>query len=127
MAENDSNRSEQDDASLSRVDLVWRLIVFHLKLLMDGLRDIILSPVALVVVLAGLIAGGDTPDRYWRGLMRFGRRTDIWINLFDRRAGAADALVEPIERMMTEDPARRGWLARIDRMFTRISMRPPGE
>ena len=127
MAQRGSSESEQDHESLSRVELVWRFIVFQLKLVIDGLRDIVLSPVALVVVLAGLIAGGDTPERYWRELMRFGRRTDIWINLFDRRPGAADALVEPIERMMTENPTRRGWLARIDRLFVRLSLRTPGE
>ncbi|MEE9255342.1 MAG: hypothetical protein V3U43_10425 [Pseudomonadales bacterium] len=102
MAENGPSQSEQDVASLSRVELIWRLIVFQLKLVMDGLRDIVLSPVSLVAVLAGLIAGGKTPERYWNLLMRFGRRTDIWINLFDRRTGAADALVEPIARRASE-------------------------
>lgn len=131
MAENEPNAasvgaaSHGDDAQLSRVALIWRLLVFQLKLVMDGLRDILLSPVSFVVALVGLIAGGDTPDRYWTQLMRFGRRTDLWINLFDGHAGGADALIEPIERMMTEDPRHRGWLARVERFFERLSMRAP--
>lgn len=131
MAENEPNAasgggaSHDDAAQLTRVALIWRLIVFQLKLVMDGLRDILLSPVSFVVVLVGLIAGGDTPDRYWRQLMRFGRRTDHWINLFDGREGGADALIEPIERMMTEDPRHRSWLARVERFFERLSMRAP--
>lgn len=116
-----------DVAQLGRVAVIWRLLVFQFKLLLDGLRDIVLSPVSLLVAIVGVIAGGDTPDRYWNELMRFGQRTDLWINLFDRHGGGADALVDPLERMMTEDATRRSWLARIDRFFARLSVRTRDE
>ena len=133
MAENEQadaavGARQKDDAEpLSRVTLIWRLLVFQFKLVMDGLRDILLSPVSFVVAIIGLVAGGDVPDRYWKQLMAFGRRTDAWINLFDGHTGGVDALVEPIERMMTQDPARRSQLAQVDRFFERLASRKPSE
>ena len=129
MAENEQSAEgpslHDEPEHLSRVELIWRLVLFQFKLVMDGLRDMLLSPVSFVVAIAGLVAGGETPDRYWTQLMRFGRRTDAWINLFDQHAGGADALVEPIERMMKQDPKRRSQLAQVERFFERLSTRRP--
>ena len=64
----------------------WRLLrdvlVFQFKLVMDGVRDVILSPVSIVVVLFGFVSHRENPDRYFKRLLIFGRRTDLWINLF---------------------------------------------
>lgn len=70
----------------------WTLIrdvaVFQGKLFVDGLMDIILSPVSLVLAVIDLITGGPrVGDRFYR-LLHFGRETDHWINLF----GNADRL-----------------------------------
>lgn len=70
-------------SSLSRGALLRRLIVFQIKLALDGLRDLLLSPLSIITVAAGLLFGGNRPDRLFRRLMSFGRRTDIWIDLFD--------------------------------------------
>ncbi len=75
-----------------RWTLIRDLVVFQGKLFLDGLMDIILSPVSLVLGTIDLITGGPTGgDRFYR-LLHFGRRADSWINLF----GDADRLYKPI-------------------------------
>ena len=65
----------------------WRLLrdvlAFQFKLALDALRDLALSPVSIVAAIAGLVNPEKDPERYFRRLMQFGRRTDHWINLFD--------------------------------------------
>ena len=69
----------------ARMRLVWELLVLHLKLATEAIRDIFLSPVSIIAVIVGLIAGGDKPDLYFRRVQRFGRKSDLWINVFGVR------------------------------------------
>ena len=65
-----------------RWTLIRDVVVFQGKLFLDGLMDIILSPVSIVLAVVDIITGGDRAgDRFYR-LLKFGRRTDDWINLF---------------------------------------------
>jgi len=73
----------------TRWDLIRDLVVFQVKLAIDALRDIVLSPVSLVAGLFDLILEGDRPRHLYRVLL-LGRQTERWINLF----GEADR-VEP--------------------------------
>jgi len=86
----------------SRRRVLYRVFLFQLKLLADGLRDIILSPVSIIAALMGLLAGNKDPDKYLNRLMEFGRRSDIWINLFDTHMGenTSDAWIAPLEERM---------------------------
>ncbi len=83
----------------SRLQLLWDVLVFQFKLAADGLRDVLLSPVSLISAIMGLVAGGDEPDRYFKQVLRLGRRSEIWINLFGyRKHGAtSDQLIEPLK------------------------------
>ncbi len=83
----------------TRAQLLWTLLVFQLKLLTDGLRDVLLSPLALIAVLLGVVTGGNEPDRQFRRLLLWGRRTERWINLFGQRSekGTADELIAPLK------------------------------
>ena len=83
----------------SRLRLVGNVIVFQFKLMADGLRDLLLSPLSFVAALLGLIAGGNEPEQYFRRLLRFGQRTERWINLFgdQHRSGTADDFIEPLK------------------------------
>jgi hypothetical protein len=63
--------------------LLARLISFQFKLIMDGLRDLLLSPISIVFVLYGIVLQRDRPDKYFNRLMRFGRKSDDFINLFE--------------------------------------------
>lgn len=65
-----------------RRQLIRDVLVFQIKLLFDALRDLILSPIALVCGFVDLLTGAQK-DRslYWQ-LMKVGAMTDRWINLF---------------------------------------------
>jgi hypothetical protein len=83
----------------SRLQLIVDVVVFQFKLAADGLRDLLLIPASIVAAIAGLLAGGDEPDLYFRRVLKFGRQSEHWINLFGRRHRdrGADALVRPLE------------------------------
>lgn len=93
----------------ARARLVWELLVFHLKLATEAIRDIFLSPVSIIAVIFGLVAGGDKPDLYFRRVQRFGRRSDVWINVFGAHPrGSADEIVRPIEESLLAQTRRGG-------------------
>ena len=98
----------------SRLRLVLDVFVFQFKLAADGIRDVLLSPLSIISAVMGLVAGGDDPYRYFRQLLRLGRRSEVWINLFGYRkhSGTSDELIAPIrEKVMTEAQANP-WLSK---------------
>ncbi len=62
--------------------LMGKLISFQFKLAMDGIRDLLLSPVSIGFALYGIVTQRDQPDKYFQRLMQFGRNSDQFINLF---------------------------------------------
>ncbi len=81
------NSSDQIAASTAshkagRSRLIIDLLVFQLKLGLDGARDLFLSPVAIFAALLGLIFAGDKPGKHFYALMRWGHKSDVWISLF---------------------------------------------
>lgn len=86
------------------------------KLLIDGFRDLVLVPISLVAALATLIRGLDRPVNEFYEVVRLGRKSERWINLFgaadriedsrdlDRKESPnVDALVEHFERLLREE------------------------
>lgn len=57
-------------------------VVFQLKLMADGFRDLVLVPVSMIASLIGLLRGGDDPARVFRQVVQVGRESEKWINLF---------------------------------------------
>lgn len=111
----------------------WHLFrdvaVFQAKLLLDGLRDLLMSPVSLVAALVGLLTDAEKPDRYFKEALGFGRRTEQWINLFgtfDEKpdAAGADDLVHKMEKMVIDQYNKGGLTASakevIDRSLHRL-------
>ena len=99
----------------SRLQLLWDVLVFQFKLAADGLRDVLLSPVSLVSALIGLLAGGDEPDRYFRRVLRLGRRSEVWINLFGYRkhAGTSDELIAPLKDKVFAQAKGNPWVSKV--------------
>lgn len=97
-----------------RLTLVFDVVVFQLRLIADGVRDILLSPVSIAAAVIGLVAGGDEPERYFERLKRFGRRSDVWINLFGtyRRGPTSDAMIGPLKDRMLAEYERGGALTK---------------
>lgn len=90
----------------NRRTLIRDTAVFQVKLLFDGFRDLLLVPVSLIAAFISLFGGSSE----FYDLLRLGRRSERWINLF----GAAERLHGPAtetERFATED---------IDEMASRV-------
>ena len=88
-----------------RLGLLREAAVLQLKLLVDGLRDAILIPISLVAALIGLLRGGPDCDREFRRVLKLGRRSERWINLFGHQrplgrsgtAGSLDSILDQVE------------------------------
>jgi hypothetical protein len=78
----------------NNVTFRWKLIkkaaVFQFKLGLDALRDILLSPLSLILVVIDIVLGHTEQQSYFIQLMKFGRVSDRWINLFESKAGFWD-------------------------------------
>ena len=99
---------EQD--SPDRWTLIRDLAVFQVKLLFDGFRDLLLLPVSFIAGIVSLVGGGAKPGPEFYDLLRIGRRSERWINLF----GAAEHYHGPAsndEKFAVED---------IDNMVSRV-------
>ncbi len=70
------------DLRARRWHLVRDLAVFQLKLFIDGLKDLVLSPIAVVVVLIGLVSKREDPGQTFYSILRLGHGFDRWLNLF---------------------------------------------
>jgi hypothetical protein len=100
------------------------------KLLADGLRDAILIPVSLLAALLGIIEGGENCDDKFRRVVKLGRRSERWINLFGRHrpldasspAGSIDSILEQVEGVVM-DQYRKGRSASETRAAVRKAMR----
>ncbi len=68
-----------------RAELMRETALLQIKLLADGFRDAVLIPVSLIAALIGLLRGGDNPDREFRRVIKLGRRSERWINLFGKQ------------------------------------------
>lgn len=77
--------SSHDDAELlpqrNRVEVLRDVIVFQLKLVVDGLRDLLLIPSSAVIGLYSAIVSPHPGEPFYR-LLRAGHATERWIDLF---------------------------------------------
>ena len=105
-------KPEDHSTETSRLQLLWDVFLFQFKLAADGLRDVLLSPLSIFSAILGLIAGGDDPHQYFRRLLRLGRRSEVWINLFGYRKheGTSDDLVAPIKERVLSQAQDNPWI-----------------
>ena len=97
----------QDDSQSTgmptdRRTLVRDIAILQVKLVVDGLRDFILVPVSLVAGIISLVKSGDEPATEFYDLLKMGRRSERWINLF----GAAERVHGPAnedDQLLPED------------------------
>ena len=76
------DQNDMQDPVPNRWQVLRDTIAFQFKLLMDGARDVLLSPISIGAAIFGLIFSLDNTGIYFNRLMKFGRKTDAWINLF---------------------------------------------
>jgi len=97
-----------------RIDLIRETAILQLKLLVDGIRDAILIPVSIVAAAIGVLRGGPDCDREFRRVLKLGRRSERWINLFghqrplgtDTVTGSMDSILEQVESTVMEQYKR---------------------
>jgi hypothetical protein len=74
---------EPPQPELTRTALARDIIVLQAKLVVDGLRDLILVPASLVVGIISLLSfsDGNRGAEFYR-LLQTGKQSERWINLF---------------------------------------------
>lgn len=85
-----------------RWTLIRDILVLQVKLVVDGLRDVILVPISLLIGIISLLKAGNSSGSEFYELLRVGRRSERWINLF----GAAERAYGPAitdDRFPAED------------------------
>ena len=103
-----------DSTPPGRWELARDVIAFQFKLMLDGLRDLVLSPVSIFAALWGVFTIKDDPGRYFYQLMQYGRQTDRWINLFnaheeeETESAAADRFVQRAEDVIRSEYEKGG-------------------
>jgi len=81
----------------SRTVLIRDLLIFELKLFLDGLGDLIFSQIAIVALLWDFIRGGPDMGKTFYRVLRAGEKWDLWLNLYRPAKGAQhskDGLLE---------------------------------
>jgi hypothetical protein len=74
-----------------------------------------LIPISLVAALIGLLRGGEDCDREYRRVIKLGRRSERWINLFGQQrplsannpVGSMDNILNQVESIVM-DQYRKG-------------------
>lgn len=93
-----------------RGELIRNAVVFQLKLMADGLRDLALLPISLIATIIGLLRGGNEPERELNQILDLGRESEQWINLFGNHSEAnsshpvasIDALFTKVEETLKQ-------------------------
>lgn len=123
---------EKNDPASERWTLVRDIGVLQVKLVVDGLRDLLLVPASLIAGLVSLLSGKqDKPSDHFYQLLDLGKQSEHWINLFGALKNAPadlrqvepfpeadmDELVGRLETFMVDEHKRGGITAQAkDRM-----------
>jgi hypothetical protein len=85
-----------DDTAVHRARLLRSVLMLPPKLLLGAGRDLVLIPLALSAAALDLAMVRQQEPRYFRAVLRFGERTEHWIDLW---SGARDAGDDPRENV----------------------------
>lgn len=77
-----SPQSENIEETPDRWKLIRDIAVLQVKLVVDGLRDFILVPVSLVAGIVSLVRMDAGSENAFYELLRLGKKSEHWINLF---------------------------------------------
>lgn len=110
---------DEPDTRSARQKLIRDAAVFQFKLVLDGLRDLLLVPVSLVGAVISLIdSKSGQPGPQFYDVLAYGKRTENWIDLFgalrDRQmadlhdGGSLDEVVNRMEAYVIDEYRRGG-------------------
>jgi len=69
--------------------LIRDLVLFFIKLTLDGMKDVALMWLSVGAVIIDLIIGGSRRGRLFYSVMRLGERIDLWLNVYGPARNAA--------------------------------------
>ena len=108
---------------LDRRTLVRDVAVFQFKLIVDGLRDLVLVPVSLVAGIISFVnTRGGVPGSQFYDLLEVGKQSERWIDLFGAMRNAPpeirnrvrfpeetmDQLLDRLETFVVDEEKRGG-------------------
>jgi hypothetical protein len=106
-----SNQLAQPDQPV-KWPLIKKALIFQLKLGLDAIRDILLSPISILLVVIDVALGHTQKQSYFIRLMHVGRLSDNWINLFgshsndhQHRTDSVDYWLAKVETVVKEQQA----------------------
>jgi hypothetical protein len=95
---------DESKAKVTTGQAFRHLLVFQIKLAADALRDLMMSPVSIVVFFVDAMRNPTLEKSWYLRLMLLGRQSDRLINLFDEHKDAGhytvDEAVEELERVV---------------------------
>jgi hypothetical protein len=112
--------------------LLRDVAVFQFKLIVDGLRDLVMVPVSLFAGLLSLVTGADgKPNSQFYDLLEMGKQSEQWIDLFgamrhapaDRKQrvrfpdARMDDILDNIEAFVISEEKRGGMTAQARERF----------
>jgi len=130
-----------NEPDISRWSLIRDMLIFQIKLAMDAIRDLLLSPASIACGLIDIFKGHAISKSYFHKLMALGQKSDSWLNLFgnhnkisdssiviDIQKGKADVNVDQlflqVESLLKEQHGKGGLTASakstIDRYLNKI-------
>lgn len=123
--QNSPKDTHRDVSATSREDVVTenidkhhplrRLLIFQVKLTVDALRDIMLSPVSLIATILDWLEGRKGKNSYFEKLMQFGRLSEAKINLFEQHRGkkkTVDSVLQQVEEVVLREYKEGGITAK---------------
>ncbi len=123
---------EKSNDTVDRWTLVRDIGVLQVKLIVDGLRDLLLVPASLIAGLMSLLSSDtERPGPYFYQLLDLGKQSEHWINLFGALQNAPadlrqvepfpkadmDELVGRLETFMIDEHKRGGITAQAKNRF----------
>jgi hypothetical protein len=123
---------EAQEGLSDRWTLIRDVAVLQVKLVVDGLRDLILVPLSLIAGIVSLASGEKgVPGTQFYRLLGVGKQSELWINLFGAMKNAPpdlehpmpfpdadmDEIVGKIEAFVVDEEKRGGMTAQAKERF----------
>lgn len=89
-----TEQSSYEDDPPDRWVLIRDIAVLQVKLVADGLRDLLLVPASLIAGIVSVFSSGREGDSAFYRVVCIGKRTEGWINLFGAYDNAPEAIKE---------------------------------
>ena len=88
--------AQEEQPNTARWTLLRDLGVLQVKLVVDGLRDLLLVPASLIVGIISIVRTVDgKPGPQFYQLLAWGKESEIWINLFGAVRNSPEQINQP--------------------------------